>query len=552
MTGDARTIKIHLPLGYFFDNHMHIMSGNCAPLPLIWDKIPGLNIVKPDRENVNFLSKKLLGSGGRLQSQDTYSISKKAVEDLDSFFEKHADEEYLLDYYDCLNSKNRPFTLQFVMTMDMDYTHIAGYYGQMLYHLDKERNLYYYYLRNSGLSSEDQGRKVYLAYSEVELYENFNKQITHTKKACIENPFRLLTLYHYDPRRWNYKDKEAIFGYKSSGNEQPFITENISKGTWNYPFTELAGRKKANQPGLFIGMKMYTPQGYRPLDDKCRFLDDYYKRCEDEQIPILNHCSAGGNTIPENLYYMEYIHGSMGNAGSSDSDATSVRITRQEDPIVYFNDNFVHPKAWRSVLCKYRNLRICLAHFGASEWQKGHLESEWIKELIALLEEFPNVYTDIACFDYKGNYKNFGLFLRSLAHKNILHKIMFGTDWYMSLVTALEFNAHRIWDFSETGIMRGRTYTIFIKQWKCFLDEVDPSLWPRFSIINTFNFYDLGNKILLNNLELGYKKLSKPYIKKSDEKLRYDTVILARKKCLESLPQKINDLKEHYGIKDEK
>ena len=132
MAGDALAIKIHIPLGYFFDNHMHIMSGNCAPLPVVWEKFK--SVVKPNREDINFLSKVALGSGARLQVKDTYSIAKKAVKDLDNFFEKHADEKFLLDYYDCLNSKNRPFTLQFVMMMDMDYTHIEGYYGQTLYH----------------------------------------------------------------------------------------------------------------------------------------------------------------------------------------------------------------------------------------------------------------------------------------------------------------------------------------------------------------------------------------------------------------------------------
>ena len=167
------------------------------------------------------------------------------------------------------------------------------------------------------------------------------------------------------------------------------------------------------------------------------------------------------------------------------------------------------------------------------------------------MKEFPNVYTDIACFDYTGNHKNFDIFLRSLAHKNILHKIMFGTDWYMSLVTTLTFNAHRIRDFSECGIMRGRTYDIFIKQWKCFLDSIDPGLWPRFSIINTFNFYDLGNTIFLDNYENG--------IKGEFEKHKFDDFqrdVLSKKltsnrKMIEKIPQKIIELKKYYGIKDE-
>jgi predicted TIM-barrel fold metal-dependent hydrolase len=182
-----------------------------------------------------------------------------------------------------------------------------------------------------------------------------------------------------------------VTGSQQSNSEKPYVSTDMSKGTWDYPFTQLAGRKKTSQPGLFIGMKMYTPQGYRPLDDKCTCLSDFYQKCEDEQIPILNHCSAGGNTIPENRYYMEHIHGSMGNAGSSDSDATSVRISNLEDPYTYFNNNFVHPRAWRSVLSKYKNLRLCLAHFGAAEWNKGHMQSDWIEEMIALMEEFPNV-----------------------------------------------------------------------------------------------------------------------------------------------------------------
>jgi hypothetical protein len=549
--GDAISIRIQMPLGYFFDNHMHIMSGNCSPLPVIWYKNFAIDFTKPNRLDIDLLGAFVLGSGGRLQYKNTGSIAKRAVEELDTFFEKCQDEKFLYDYNDFLNGRGTPFTLQFVMSMDMDYTHIEGYYGQMLYHYDEKAMLYFYYLRDSGLSPEEKGQKTYLDPSEVVLYENYKKQLGYTTNACIENPFRLLPLYHYDPRRWNYLDKNDVIGALQSDNGKPYATDDLAKGTWDYPLTKIAGRKVSGKPGLFIGIKMYTPQGYRPFDDKCKYLENFYKQCEDEQIPIINHCSAGGNTIPETKFYMEHIKGSFGNAGSSDSDATSMHLVAKGDPVNYFIDNFVHPKAWRKVLEKHKNLKICLAHFGAAEWEKPHTESEWIQEMIALMEEFPNVYTDIACFDFKKNQNNFGFFLRCLGHRKVLNKILFGTDWYMSLLTAMEFNAHRIWDLPEIGLARGRTYETFIKQWKCFFDSINPALWTRFSIINTYNFYDLGNKVLLDNLEKGFcDGVEKQRLDCSQFKLKTQFVT-DRRIQLDALPQKIIDLKKFYGIKDE-
>ncbi|MBN1601306.1 MAG: hypothetical protein JW915_06840, partial [Chitinispirillaceae bacterium] len=87
--------------------------------------------------------------------------------------------------------------------------------------------------------------------------------------------------------------------------------------------------------------------------------------------------------------------------------------------------------------------------------------------------------------------------------------------------------------------------------WKCFLDSVDPTLWPRFSIINTFNFYDLGNTFLLDNYEKGVKAELKNNNLDDFQCEAIDKIISERKKSMAALPQKIKELKKYYGIKDE-
>jgi len=545
---------------------MHIQSGNCTPLPIMWIKIPGLTKLEPGRDSVNTLSEGALGKGGHTLSSSTVEIADKAIAALNAFLDLRREEKALNCYRNLYaGTPEPPLACMFAMTMDMEYAHIAGYDGQTIYHVDYEKKLYFYYKRESGVAKESAGKKVLLNREEFKQFNTWKRQIHDSKTAALKNPWRLLLLYHYDPRRWNYWNREDVISNKllllsntTSLKTQPepegFAVTDLSKGTWNNPFKEIAGRTEKNKPGIFVGFKMYTTQGYMPLDEKCGSLALFYKKCQEEQIPIVTHCSPGGNTIPEMKYYKEYLFGKRSNSTTGgDTDATQVSIDNREGAEEYFRDNFVHPRAWRKALRKYPQLRLCLAHFGGDDWEKGREKSDWIKELIAVMDDYKNVYTDISCFDIGKNQKGFEVFLRNFSSHDYWDRILFGTDWYMTLLVLTNLDLKTIsygaiWAYlSKHGLMKGKEYGTFCTEIKQMLDKIDFRLWIRFTILNPIKFYGLDNPVFLDNLEAGMlnelsKKEAGEDLSISSDKERLKGLIIEGKNNLKNLKQQIEKL----------
>jgi len=260
MSGICRSVKPFIYFPCFFDSHIHIQSGNCTPLPIMWIKIPGLTKLEPGRESVNTLSEGALGKGGHTLSSSTVEIADKAIASLNAFLQLRREEEFLNCYNNLFTSGSEvPFACMFVMTMDMEYAHIAGYDGQTIYHVDYEKNQYFYYKRKAGVDKETSGKKVYLNKKERRQFEKWVRQVTDTKTSALKHPWRLIPLYHYDPRRWNYWNREDVnannrllLSNTTSLKTQPepvsFAVKDFSKGTWNYPFKEIAGRAEKNKP----------------------------------------------------------------------------------------------------------------------------------------------------------------------------------------------------------------------------------------------------------------------------------------------------------------
>lgn len=48
LCGGIHLISVYRPT-VVVDAHMHINSGNCAPLPFLWGKVPGFALLKPSR-----------------------------------------------------------------------------------------------------------------------------------------------------------------------------------------------------------------------------------------------------------------------------------------------------------------------------------------------------------------------------------------------------------------------------------------------------------------------------------------------------------------------
>ena len=120
--------------------------------------------------------------------------------------------------------------------------------------------------------------------------------------------------------------------------------------------------------------------------------------------------------------------------------------------------------------------------------QKGRSSTQydyaWINEAIGLARDYPNVYTDISCWNIAENGPAFKEFLLDPAYNDVKRKILFGTDWYLTLTT-----------------MWGKKYREFCEEIKEFLDRIDKRLWVRFTLVNPFEFYDLGNEVRLENIQ---------------------------------------------------
>jgi len=502
------------------DSHMHIMNGACTPLPLLWAKNGLLKVLK-HRSLIDILSLTLgyliMKDGGWVQIKDILGIAERVIKDNESTIgpKSSIHESSLYKYSNC-------FTLMIAMPMDMDYAHILGYEGKMIYEVEdknindnkndeeilyknrddkrKEEKKEFKYLKKTQkvftqLRVRDKNKieltKVYLREENYYNYIPWIKQYKDTIKAAKEQPIKIIPMYHYEPRRWCKKSDTPV-------------DSKFRFGPWNYPFKDIVTTKKS---GIFLGFKMYTPLGYQPLDPKLTHLwqgDCFYKKCMEENIPILAHCSPGGMTTHDMSFYREFHKNNSGIFGSSFSDFIYERkaklpnntytdknheIFSEEYDNEYFFRYHVHPKAWRKVLEKYPNLKLCLAHFGNVEWTIG-LESEWIQEIISLINTYPNVYVDFSCHNIEKNGANFKKYIEDKKNEKVLQKILFGTDWYMTLVAVK------------------KSYKEFCQGYWDLITDKD--LWLRFVFINPFKFYGFNKKAIINNLFFYFqgKKLS--------------------------------------------
>lgn len=166
-------------------------------------------------------------------------------------------------------------------------------------------------------------------------------------------------------------------------------------------------------PDKFRGIKIYPNLGYRP--DHPRLME-VYKICIKEGLPVLTHCSPGG----------------IWRYGVSKQE----RRANSE------------PENYRRILETkgYRDLKLCLAHFGgAEEWVK-HLkgrarqdeEEAWVRTIYDMIASgnYPNLYTDISYTVFTPKVK--GLFVDLVDYLKVLltnplvrRRVLFGSDYYM-------------------------------------------------------------------------------------------------------------------------
>ena len=289
-------------------------------------------------------------------------------------------------------------------------------------------------------------------FKEVYQFEDHELHVNYQKLAAYKNPFNLLPFYHIDLRRFfaptDYiKDSHSFYDFddkiicdsneiKEQCEGKPIKTNNGFAGfklkssfedVKNYFISENVENLDDNT--LFWGIKMYVALGSPPyygLDigltqkvfpmlvgkDLSRLhtdVENFYKFCIEKDIPITCHGSPQGMTIADpGVYLKEYLK-----VNKHDKIPYNFAITADS----YIQglgliDDFSSPYIWEKVLTypDLSKLRLCIAHFGGSRFFDGTFYSidnnppcySWQGKIKELVENYPNVYTDISCYTFDG------------------------------------------------------------------------------------------------------------------------------------------------------
>jgi predicted TIM-barrel fold metal-dependent hydrolase len=271
--------------------------------------------------------------------------------------------------------------------------------------------------------------------------------------------------------------------------------------------------------------------GFRPFDEYCEHLPRFYKKCADNDIPILAHCAPWGFVAYDVDCYREELskridksnvrHEMMLREGmsSSKNNALSSCMYCGDEGVVgdkyesqnHFYMNYGHPRNWIPVLEYFPNLRLCLSGFGGnSEWQRagwfgnGNSDTneslptrQWLRCIIKLTAKYENVYADLSGLNIYDDKVRSGLLemlrlIQDKEHEGFKHlkdKLIFGSGWYLTGLTDVSKGGRSIGD----GVPTGHSYGNYCREFKNLFSISDVgcngALWERVSLINAWNFY---------------------------------------------------------------
>lgn len=158
----------------------------------------------------------------------------------------------------------------------------------------------------------------------------------------------------------------------------------------------------------FKGLKLYPPLGTFPYDE--RYLP-IYKYCEENNIPVLAHCTAG-NPVHFKGSHKELVQ-LLRNC------KLKIDWNKKDSELCSY---FTHPEGYKYVLKAFPKLRVCLAHFGR--------ENEWDEVIKDMMTKYDNLYTDISFSLYDTEHWGNLKVLLSTNEQFRTH-CLFGTDYYM-------------------------------------------------------------------------------------------------------------------------
>jgi predicted TIM-barrel fold metal-dependent hydrolase len=204
-------------------------------------------------------------------------------------------------------------------------------------------------------------------------------------------------------------------------------------------------RAKVGPSKEFQGIKLYPALGFSPSDPLLMKPGGLYKYCQDNRIPITVHSSGGGFATLSNR--IEGVSGFIYRKGGF--AAGSYHLSHPEEvskETVEFSEKlpnfgkmvderahiFNHPTIWRKVLEAYPQLYVNFAHLGGDD-------RFWGNEVLRLMAEFKNVYTDLSCWADKYRLEQLKLTVYDGLSDAIKNKVMFGSDFYVLMLFEDDF-----------------------------------------------------------------------------------------------------------------
>ena len=215
---------------------------------------------------------------------------------------------------------------------------------------------------------------------------------------------------------------------------------------------------------FFSGIKLYPALGFFPFDNR---LLDMYAYAEKYHLPVISHCTRVGNQyIGSAIEQLVPRDISVVFPASDYPAIQSVKLNLQERIDLYYQnkwiknngkgnndkacDLFGHPLNYVPILETFPQLKICLAHMGgATELVKGKEDAYlkqvreedpllWGEHIIRLMQQYPNLYTDISYTLNELNREEVfnaitKLFItRDRFDQPLYKRVLFGTDFFMT------------------------------------------------------------------------------------------------------------------------
>jgi len=206
-------------------------------------------------------------------------------------------------------------------------------------------------------------------------------------------------------------------------NILPFIALDPNNPNMTENFYKVFKTKSEHK---FFGVKIYPSLGYLPSHP---LLMEIFKVCEEKRIPITAHCS--GAIVSSSKKIIKNVQGLNETQDGSFSEYMASKNFRKKQE---YADFFNHPNNWKSVLYKYPELKLNLAHFGGDDaWKdfsNGSKKNNWVETILRLMSQYKNVYSDFSYTFYNSDYSNS---LKELLSEkpDIANRVLFGSDYYM-------------------------------------------------------------------------------------------------------------------------